>query len=65
MCFDDKEVRMAQDKPEGVLEKNAHRFALGGQALGALSILLLVPFVRRLRAQRHERRHRRHLLLGH
>ena len=56
---------MSEDKQEGVLEKNAHKFALGGQAVAAVSILLLVPFVRRLRAQRHERHHHRRFVLGH
>ena len=56
---------MSEEKAEGVLEKNAHKFALGGQAVAAISILLLVPLVRRLRAQRHEQRHHRRFVFGH
>ena len=56
---------MSEERPEGVFERNAHRFALGGQAVAAVSILFLVPFVRRLRAQRHERHHHRRFVLGH
>jgi hypothetical protein len=57
---------MADEKSDGVLERNAHKFALGGQAVAAISILLLVPFVRRLREQRREQRqHRRFPILGH
>ena len=56
---------MSEEKPEEVLE-NGHRFTLGGRAVAAVSILLLVPFVRRLRAQRQERHHHhRRFLLGH
>ena len=57
---------MGDEKSEGALEKNAHKFALGGQAVAAISILLLVPFVRRMREQRRERRqHHRFLIFGH
>jgi hypothetical protein len=57
---------MSEEKSEGVLGRRAHKFALGGKAAGVLSIILLVPFVRRLRAQRQEQRHhRRFPLLGH
>ncbi len=58
---------MGEEKTEGVLEKNAHKFALGGQAVAVLSILFLVPVVRRLREQQHKRqKHHRHFpILGH
>ena len=56
---------MREEKPQGVLEKNAHRFALGGQLVAVLSVLLLVPAIRKLREQRHPK-HRRHFpILGH
>ena len=42
---------MREEKASGLLERNAHTFALGGQALAVLSALLLVPIVRRLRAR--------------
>ena len=42
---------MREEKASGLLERNAHTFALGGQALAILSALLLVPIVRRLRAR--------------
>ena len=47
----DKEVIMREKKASGLLERNAHKFALGGQALAIGSALLLVPIVRRLRAR--------------
>ena len=47
----DKEVMMREEKATGLLERNVHRFALGGQALAIVSALLLVPIVRRLRAR--------------
>jgi hypothetical protein len=56
---------MSEEKSKGALEKHGHTFALGGRAIAAVSILLLVPFVRRLRAQRAERHHHRRLLFGH
>ena len=57
---------MGEDKPEGVFERNAHKFALGGQAFAVMSLLLLVPVVRRLRERQHARQHRgRFPLLGH
>ncbi|HET7568144.1 MAG TPA: hypothetical protein VFJ91_09155 [Gaiellaceae bacterium] len=56
---------MREEKPEGALEKNAHRFALGGQLVAVLSILFLVPVIRRLREQRRPK-HRRHFPIpGH
>ncbi len=46
---------MDEEKPKGALERHGHKLALGGEAVAVLSILLLVPFLRR----RHEHRHRR------
>jgi hypothetical protein len=56
---------MGEDKPEGVFERNAHKFALGGQAFAVVSLLLLVPIVRRIREHRHPQQHRHFPLLGH
>jgi hypothetical protein len=56
---------MNEERPEGMLERNAHRFALGGQAFAVVSLLLLVPVVRRLREQRHVRHHKHFPLPGH
>ncbi|HUJ56011.1 MAG TPA: hypothetical protein VLW49_08505 [Gaiellaceae bacterium] len=56
---------MDEEMPEGILERNAHKFALGGQAFAVVSLLLLVPVVRRLREQRHARQHKHFPLLGH
>jgi|GEM_PF-4169675 hypothetical protein len=56
---------MGEDKTDGMLEKNAHKVALGGQALAVLGILFLVPVIRKLREERRPA-HRRHFpLLGH
>jgi hypothetical protein len=62
-----KEVAMTEEKPEsnGVLKRNAHRCALCGQAVAVLSILFLVPFLRRRREQRKARCHGRFAILGH
>lgn len=56
---------MGKEKSEGAPEKNAHKFALGARAVAAVSVVLAVPVLRRLRAHRHERRRHRRLLLGH
>ena len=58
---------MGEEKTEGVLEKNAHKVALGGQIVAVLSILFLVPVIRRLREQRAQKQnHRFHIpLVGH
>ncbi len=56
---------MGDEKPEGVIERHSHKLVLGGRIVGVLSVFLLVPVVRRLRAQRHERHHHRRLLFGH
>ena len=50
---------MGESKPAGMLERHAHKFALGGEAVAVLSILLLVPFLRRRHEQRRHRRHGR------
>lgn len=59
-----KEVAMPEKKPESSLEGNAHTFAVGGRALTAASILLLVPYLRRRREQR-KARHSRFTICGH
>jgi hypothetical protein len=56
---------MREEKPEGVLEGNAHRFALGGRAIAVLSLLFLVPFLRRRREEPKGRRHGRLAIFGH
>lgn len=43
----------------------AHKLTVGGKALTVLSILFLVPFLRRRREQRKVRRHGRFAILGH
>ena len=56
---------MGKEKEEGAVEKRTHRCALGSRVAAALSILFLVPVIRKLRAQQH-RKHRRHFpILGH
>jgi hypothetical protein len=57
---------MGEEK-EGVLEQNAHKVALGGQVVAVLSILALVPVIRRLREARvRKQQKRRHFpLFGH
>ena len=56
---------MGEEKQEGVLEHNAHKFALGGQAVALGSLLFLVPVFRKLRAQRHEKPRRHFPSFGH
>jgi hypothetical protein len=56
---------MSDEKPEGVLERKAHRFALGGRAVAVLSLLLLVPYLRRRRERHHGRWHGRFPVPGH
>ncbi len=53
---------MGEEKKEGVLEKNAHKFALGGQLVAVLSILFLVPVVRKLRGQQEHKRDKLHAI---
>jgi hypothetical protein len=58
---------MDKETEEGVVEKTTHRFAFGGRIAAVLSILFLVPVIRKLRAQQqHHRKHRRHFPIpGH
>ena len=56
---------MSDEKSKGAREDHARTVALGGRVVAAVSILLLVPLVRRLKAQRAERHHHRRLLFGH
>lgn len=56
---------MTEEKSKDFRERNAHKFALGGRALTVLSIVFLVPFLRRRREQSKERRHSRFAILGH
>jgi hypothetical protein len=58
---------MRDEKTDGVLEHNAHKAALGGQLVAILSLLALVPVLRRLREKRVEKqKHHRHFpLVGH
>ena len=58
---------MGEEKQDGVLEQNAHKVALGGQLVAILSLLALVPVLRRLREKRNEKqqKHHRRFLLGH
>ncbi len=58
---------MGKEKEEDVVEKTTHRLAFGGRIAAVLSILFLVPVIRKLRAeQQHHRKHRRHFpILGH
>jgi hypothetical protein len=58
--------RMGEDKKEGVVEKHTHKLAFGGRIVAALSILFLVPVIRKLRAEQQHHKHRRHFpILGH
>ena len=56
---------MTQEKPTGFLERNTHKFAIGGPALTVLSVLFFVPFLRRRREQHKARRRGRFAILGH
>jgi hypothetical protein len=56
---------MGKEKEEGVVERKAHRFAIGGEIVAALSILFLVPVIRKLRAQQHHKQRRHFPILGH
>lgn len=56
---------MGKEKEEAVVEKKTHRLALGGRIVAALSVLFLVPVIRKLREQR-QHKHRRHFpIFGH
>ena len=56
---------MSEKKRKGMLGRHAHKFALTGEALAALSILFLAPFVHRRREQRKARCHGRFAIRGH
>lgn len=56
---------MTEEKPKGVLERNGHGWAVRGPAAAVLSILFLVPFLRRRREHGKARRHSRFPVLGH
>jgi hypothetical protein len=56
---------MGKEKDEGAVEKKARRCAVGSQIVAVLSVLFLVPVIRKFRAQRHQK-HRRHFpIFGH
>jgi hypothetical protein len=48
---------MAEEKRRGFLARHGHKLALGAEALTVLSIVFLVPFLRRRHEHRHHRRH--------
>jgi hypothetical protein len=57
---------MGDEKSKGKVERHAHKLVLGGRAVAAVSILLLVPLVRHLRERHQERQHHhRFLIFGH
>jgi hypothetical protein len=57
---------MDEEKREGVRGKGVCSAAFCGRVVGVLSILFLVPVVRRLREQRQHKHHRRHFpIFGH
>jgi hypothetical protein len=53
------------EEPKRVLERKAHFFALGVEAVAVFSVLFLVPFLRRRRDQRHGRWYGRFVVSGH
>jgi hypothetical protein len=54
------------EQAEGVGEGRSHKVALGARIVAPLSVLFLVPVVRKLREQRRHHKHRRHFpLVGH
>jgi len=53
--MDEEKTGVDEEKTEGMLEKNAHKIAVGGQVVAALSLLALVPVIRRMRERRRER----------
>lgn len=55
----------AKPKSNGVLARNAHRCAVCGQVVAVLSILFLVPFLRRRRERAKARRHSRFAIVWH
>ena len=56
---------MTEEKSQGFIARNAHRCAVCGQAVAVLSILFLVPYLRRRHEQDKERRHARFAIFGH
>jgi hypothetical protein len=58
---------MDEEKTQGPVEKKGHAVALGGRVVAVLSIVFLVPVIRRMREQRElKRKPRRHFpLFGH
>jgi hypothetical protein len=56
---------MGEEKKE-VVEKHAHKVAFGARIVAVLSILFLVPVIRKLRMQVQHGKHRRHFpIFGH
>jgi len=56
---------MTEEKPNGFLERNAHKFTVGGKAVTLFSVLFLVPFLRRRHEQSKAKHHGRFAILGH
>jgi hypothetical protein len=58
---------MAEEETEGVVEeKHGHRkVVFGGEAVAVLSLLLLVPAVRRMREHRQQKHRRHFIVFGH
>lgn len=56
---------MSEEKPTGFFERNAHTCAVCGRVVAVLSILFLVPFLRRRREHRKERHGGRFPIFGH
>jgi hypothetical protein len=56
---------MGEEKTEGVVEKNRHMCARGGGFAALLSLLFLVPVVRKVRMQQHHKTRRHFPILGH
>ncbi len=52
------------EETEGLSDRKKHACALGGQVVGLLSLLFLVPAIRKYRAQ-HHKQHRHFPILGH
>lgn len=55
---------MGEEKPQGFVQRNLHKCVLCGQAAAVLSVLLLVPVIRKRRAQKHEHK-RAFPIFGH
>jgi hypothetical protein len=56
---------MGEEKTEVVVEKNRHTFVRGGGFAALLSLLFLVPVLRKFRAQQHHKARRHFPILGH